>query len=382
MTGGIRFARVEAVQAIGREGVAKLRAARVAVVGGGTIGGVLLPHLAMLGVATLLIDKGTVNETNLGTQMFAEDYVGLAKAQLRALAMRELNSAWKVEAIHADVTRMGLGIFAGVEVVFTCLDSRAARAAMNEMAMRTGTPLVDAAIDGSGRSLFGRVAAYAPARGGACYLCPLAPRPVRAGGAQPCPVFDWSEEAPPVTVAVSALGAAVAAQQFVWGLKFLLGRGAEVAGKELYFDMEAGMMSVQRLERNPHCALDHRALDLVRLGRSPEELTVGEAFREAERSLGAPAALELHRSALATEPRCGACGASARRFRLLRAIGADETTCACGGKLVPTAAGLTSRFVEEDAREFAGRSMAELGVPREDVITATARGRETHLLLS
>jgi hypothetical protein len=383
MTSGNRYMRVAGVESIGRDGVARLRAARVAVVGTGNIGGVLLPHLAMLGIATILIDRDVVIEENLGTQMFPEDYVGLPKVQARALTMHELNSAWKVETIHADVTRLGLGTFAEVDLVFCCLDSRSARAAVSEMAMRAGKPLVDAALDGSGRSFFGRVAAYDTACGTACYLCPLGLRALRPdGGARGCPHFDWNnEESAPATVAVSALGAAAAAQQFVWGLQFLLGRGADVSGKEMYFDMGAVVVSVQRLQPDPNCVLDHRALPFTPLSRGPAEITIGETFREAERVLGTAAALEFHRSSLVTELRCPACLAARRPFRLLSAITAAEGACACGGSLVPSAAGLMARFTEDQAVEFTERTWAEVGVPSRDVISASAGGVEVHLLL-
>jgi len=380
-----RYSRLQGVELIGPEGMARLREAHVAVLGAGNIGGHLLPHLAMPGIETTLIDRDMVSEENLATQMFAEDCLGMPKVVARHMTLAPMNSDWRVHAMQADVTRIGLGALAGVHLIFCCLDSRSARRAVNEMAMRLGVPVVDAALDGSGRTFYAKVAAYDPSRGTSCYVCPNGAGPAAHAGeadGQSCPAFSWDDqETTPATVATSALGAAVAAHQFVWGMKILLGKGQDLVGNEVSFDLELSRMTTQKLPANPRCVLDHRALPLTRLHRSADDITVGETMEKAAHLLSAAPALELLRNSLVTELRCPGCGATRHPNRVLAAMKQSDAVCSCGSTAVPSAAGLRDRFSQEDAADFLDKTWAELGLPPRDVITASAGEKEVHLLL-
>src|SRR3990170_3146478 len=151
-----RYTRIEQVDMIGPEGLAALQGASVAVVGAGNIGGQVAPHLAMLGMGVLVVDKDTVAEENLGTQGFASDQLGSPKAEARVRFLAQLNPSCRIEALHADIEQLGLGALRDMALIFSCLDSRRSRVVVNELATRLGIPWVDAAVDGSGRSLLGR----------------------------------------------------------------------------------------------------------------------------------------------------------------------------------------------------------------------------------
>ena len=191
-----RYSRIEHVELIGPDGLAALRDTTVAVVGAGNIGGQVGPHLAMLGMGVLVVDKDTVAEENLGTQGFTEDQLGLPKAEARARHLLQINPSCRMEALHADIEQLGLGALRGVGLIFSCLDTRRSRIVLNELVTYLGIPWVDGAVDGSGRSLLGRVAAYDPrSPGSSCYLCPYDRESLgelmREGGEEGCPTWRW-----------------------------------------------------------------------------------------------------------------------------------------------------------------------------------------------
>jgi adenylyltransferase/sulfurtransferase len=385
-----RYARLEQVEMIGRAGLAALQSARAAIVGVGNIGGQVAPHLAMIGVGLVLVDRDVVSEENLGTQGFADADLGLPKVEARVRALARLNPTCRIEPIFADARRLGLGALRDVDIIFSCLDSRGARIIVNELAGRLGIPWVDGAVDGSGRTSFGHVAAYGSTPEAPCYLCPHDHHSLRImleeEKSEGCPAWRWGAEGPPTfpTLATSATGAAVAAAQVIWGLKLLLGRRKEVVGRKLCVDLDFGHLSTHGLERNPACVFDHRAFPLTPVGRPVGGVTVGETFEMAEQQVGEGATLQLHRASVVTDMRCPACAHVCCPYRVLEAMTAAEARCDCGALMQPTAPGILDRFTEAEAPPFLDRTWGELGLPEEDVVTATASkpGRAVHLLFS
>lgn len=367
---------------LGASGLALLRAAKVAIVGVGNIGVQLAYHFALLGMRLVLIDRGIVEPANLGTQGF--DTVGIAKVGAQARRLAPLNPFSRIEPMRVDIRQIGMGVLRGASLLVSCTDNPTARIAVNTIAMRLGLPWLDGALDGSGKSLFGRVAAYGPA--GACYLCPhdrasLAGLLRNGAGAPGCSgAWRGGEEmAAPSTLAVSALGGAVASLLAVWALRVLLGRGGEVLGREVYFDLDGCRMDVHKLARNGRCLADHRQYELLPIGA---ESTVEQAFQAAETRLAGTGEVSLYLQSrtLVARIRCPLCGAERRPWQV--ADGVMETACVCGGEMQPTAADLVECLRRAEAGEILGRSWAELGLPAEDVIVALRGDRELALLLA
>lgn len=387
---GGRYARLCQVEMIGPVGLTRVQNSRVAVIGLGNIGGPVAGHLAMLGIPAVLVDRGVVKQENLGTQGFGDADVGLPKVDARVRALARLNPAWRVEGLQADVARLGLGMLRGVSLIFSCPDNAAARVVVNELAFRLGIPWVDAAVDGSGQSCFSRVAAYGGTPASACYLCAHDStslgqflREDTGGG---CPVWRWdgSGAVAAPTLNISAAGGAVAAVQVIWGLKLLLGQGQEVIGRELHMDLALALprLTAHALVRNEACLFDHRPFACTPLGRSVTEVTVAETFELAEVQLGSEVVIHLHRRSLVTHLGCPACGRRWRPLRLLDAMGPEEGRCSCGASAQPAADGLCDRLRRDDVQDCLGTSWAGLGLPEEDVVTASAGDRELHFLFA
>ena len=100
-----RYARHLVLRDVGGPGQAKLKAARVLVVGAGGLGAPLIQYLAAAGIGTLgLVDDDTVAVSNLQRQViYGTPDVGRPKVESAARAIQRLNPH---VAVEAHVTRL------------------------------------------------------------------------------------------------------------------------------------------------------------------------------------------------------------------------------------------------------------------------------------
>lgn len=375
------FARLAAAPRVGTGGLARLRGSGAAVFGIGAAGGRIAELAAGVFGRVVLLDRGRVEPENLVVQCFAESEIGKPKAAARAVTLAARNPFCAIEAVNADIRDLGFGALGEIAVVFMAFDSRSARVVSNDLALARSWPMVDCAVDGSGRSLIGRVSAYAP--GGACYVCcrdsaELA-EIAREGGAA-CPAWSWdrSGENGPPTLSLPAVGAAAAAIAVAWAIRLVLEGPSGVADRELLLDLDRNVFSVHELRRNQRCLADHRALSFVPANRG----TVSQTFDEAAELAGEPVTLTVRRRGVACAIRCPACLQERRPYRLLDAITPAEGRCACGGVMVPVAGRVVDRFDRSLAAPFLGRAWDELGLPAADVVVADGPRGEIGLCLT
>lgn len=167
-----RYARQGAL--VPREAAATLR---VTVIGVGAVGQQAALQLASLGAGRLqLIDFDRVEPTNVTTQGYRRRELGQLKVEATAAAVAEIDSTIEVETL-ADRFRPQQEVG---EVVFCCVDSIAARAAIwkrlesrssfwADARMRGEVIRVLAAADEAGRAAYGRTLfPQAEAYAGAC----------------------------------------------------------------------------------------------------------------------------------------------------------------------------------------------------------------------
>lgn len=140
----------------GDAGYARLRAARVAVVGLGGVGSWAAEALARSGVATLrLIDLDHVAESNVNRQIQAlTSTLGMAKAAALAARIGEIHPGCAVHAVEAFADAEawpGLLGGASVDAVVDACDQVHAKATLCAWALATGTPLVVSGAAGGKR---------------------------------------------------------------------------------------------------------------------------------------------------------------------------------------------------------------------------------------
>lgn len=144
-----RYARHIVLREVGGPGQARLKAARVLVIGAGGLGAPLLMYLAAAGVGTLgVIDDDTVSLSNLQRQViFGTDDVGSRKVDGAEAAIARLNPHVTVET---HMARLGAGnaldLFAQYDIVADGSDNFATRYLVSDACYLAKKPLVTAAV--------------------------------------------------------------------------------------------------------------------------------------------------------------------------------------------------------------------------------------------
>ncbi|MFP4374174.1 MAG: HesA/MoeB/ThiF family protein [Spirochaetaceae bacterium] len=130
----------------GTEGLERLSAATVSVVGAGGLGSTVLEMLARSGVGTIRIhDDGVLDLPDLNRQiLYTHDDLGRPKADAAAARLSRINPALRVEAHGARVVA-GTD-FSGADVVVDCLDNFETRFAVDEATYEAGIPLVHGGV--------------------------------------------------------------------------------------------------------------------------------------------------------------------------------------------------------------------------------------------
>ena len=141
-----RYERIEAL--FGEEGLARLRAARVMVVGLGGVGGACTEALARGGIGSLaLVDCDSVEASNLNRQVVAfTDTIGMRKTEAARALVERIDPDTRVTPIDARVSADTLGaIFeeAGdIDFIVDAIDDTPAKIALALWAQEHGIPLV------------------------------------------------------------------------------------------------------------------------------------------------------------------------------------------------------------------------------------------------
>lgn len=143
------YSRQAVLAEVGAHGQARIRGARVLVVGAGGLGVPVLSYLAGAGVGTLgVVDADTLDPSNLHRQtLYALNDVGQPKALLAATRLRALNPEVDVRPYVERATAETLaGLAAGYDVIVDCTDNFTTRFAINDVAVRLARPAVLASV--------------------------------------------------------------------------------------------------------------------------------------------------------------------------------------------------------------------------------------------
>jgi len=150
-----RYARHIVLREVGGPGQAKLKAARVLVVGAGGLGAPVMLYLAAAGVGTLgVVDDDAVSLSNLQRQViFATADIGKPKVDRAADAVTKLNPHVAVKTHHVRLTAANaLDLIGRYDIVADGSDNFATRYLVSDACYFAKKPLITAAVgtfDGS-----------------------------------------------------------------------------------------------------------------------------------------------------------------------------------------------------------------------------------------
>ena len=201
----------------------------------GGMGGPAALMLAMAGVGRVIIAHGgEMISADLNRQVLGSEAVlGRPRAADFAAYLRTMNRFVTIESIDHEPSDQEADELAGrSDVVIACPPTFAERLRLNRAAVKTGTPLIDAAQWG----MTGTLVAVKPGET-ACLEC-IYPTP---------PPF---EEFFPVVGAISAATGSLAALE---AIKILTGAGTPLWGKLLTYDGFHAATATVRLTRNLEC---------------------------------------------------------------------------------------------------------------------------------
>lgn len=239
-----RYARHLVLREVGGVGQAKIRQARVLIVGVGGLGNPAALYLAAAGIGTLgLVDDDAVSLSNLQRQvLFRTRDVGRPKVQAGAEALLALNPGVRVQAHATRLTAANvMGLIQGYDIIADGSDNFATRFLLNDACFFARKILVSAAVT----EFEGQLATYKGHEPNfPCYRC-LFPEPPPPGTVTNC-----SE--------TGVLGAAAGVMGALQGLEVLKEAaciGTGMAGKILTYKALSAEFRTARLPKDPGCAL-------------------------------------------------------------------------------------------------------------------------------
>src|SRR3990167_449994 len=149
-----RYHRQYLFQKIGEEGQRKLSASRIAIIGCGALGTVLINTLARAGVGFIrVVDRDFIELNNLQRQvLFDEDDIkeNLPKAIAAERKVKRINSTIKFEAVVSDVNFTNIErLIQDVDLVLDGTDNFETRFLMNDACVKLGKPWIYSAAIGS-----------------------------------------------------------------------------------------------------------------------------------------------------------------------------------------------------------------------------------------
>lgn len=361
-----RFSRFELISWWDQQ---RLKNAKVLVVGAGALGNELIKNCALVGIGNLFIaDMDRIERSNLArAPLYREADEGALKAEVASRAAREIYPEARVHPFAGNVVHdLGLGAYFWADVILGGLDNREARVAINSAAHFAGKTWIDGAIE----VLNGVARVFAPGEG-PCYECTMSQVDWKMLEARrSCALLSreqLQEGRVPTTPTTASVIAAIQVQE---AIKLLHGLET-IAGKGFIFNGLTAESYVVSYARKPDCFAHDRCIRLEKLGAGVADVTLGELLKRARKDLGAESVLGLTRD-LVTALNCEVCGTSEPCFKTLGKVTEAEGRCSkCGEMRAPET---TMTLGLDDAHE--GRSMADLGIPPFDVITARS-GEET-----
>ena len=233
---------------VGGTGQARLKSARVLVVGAGGLGSPLVLYLAAAGVGTIgIVDDDQVELSNLQRQVaHTTARIGTPKVDSAAIAATAINPDVKLEPHRLRLTADNAPDLIGrYDIICDGTDNFATRFMVSDACVLAKRTLVSAAV----LRFEGQLSVFkphvpGPHGGSPCYRCLY-------GEAPPEGTVPTCSEAGVLGAVTGVMGTLQATEV----LKEILGIGETLAGRLLIWDALASRFRTVRLRPDPHCAV-------------------------------------------------------------------------------------------------------------------------------
>jgi molybdopterin-synthase adenylyltransferase len=238
-----RYSRHILLQDVGGTGQAKLKAARVLIVGAGGLGSPLTLYLSAAGIGTIgIIDDDVVDLSNLQRQVaHTTDRIGVSKVVSAAAAAIAINPDLELAQHPMRLTcDNALDLISRYDLVCDGTDNFATRFLVADACALAKRTLVSAAV----LRFEGQLSVFKPHEGGPCYRC-LYPEPPPPGSVPTC------SEAGVLGAVTGVMGTLQATEV----LKEILCIGETLSGRLLVWDALASRFRTIKLRPDPSCAL-------------------------------------------------------------------------------------------------------------------------------
>ena len=238
-----RYARHILLAEVGGTGQAKLKTARVLVIGAGGLGSPLAMYLAAAGIGTIgIVDDDRVELSNMQRQIaHTTARIGSPKVESASIAATAINPDIRVEPHALRLTAdNALSLISRYDLVCDGTDNFATRFLLADGCMLARRTLVSAAV----LRFEGQLSVFKPHVGGPCYRCLFAEAP-------PDGTVPTCSEAGVLGSVTGVMGSLQATEV----LKEILGIGESLAGRLLIWDALASRFRTVRLRPDPNCAL-------------------------------------------------------------------------------------------------------------------------------
>lgn len=235
-----RYSRHIILEDVGGAGQAKIKAAKVLVVGAGGLGSPVLMYLAAAGVGQLgVIDADVVDLSNLQRQIIhTTPDIGKKKAESAADTIKALNPSCEVEVINELFSvKNAAELVERYDIIVDGTDNFAAKFLINDACVLGGKPLSHAGI----LRFRGQLLTIIPNEG-PCFHC-LFDAPPPPGSVPSC------REAGVLGAVAGVIGTLQATEV----LKLILGVGQPLVGRLLTWDALDQKFRNVPVKRNPAC---------------------------------------------------------------------------------------------------------------------------------
>lgn len=234
-----RYARHLVLKEIGGPGQARLKKAKVLIIGAGGLGAPASLYLAAAGIETIgIMDDDTVALSNLQRQvLFSAAEIGTPKTSAAALALGRLNPYVQINAHQCRFGPDTAALIKGYDLVLDGTDNFETRFAINAACHAAAIPL----IVGAAIRFDGQVACFDSHQGKtACYRCLVPSLPEET---QTCEN----------TGVVGALTGVIGSMMALEAIKIITQAGTPLFGRLMIYDGLSGQARTLRLPPDPAC---------------------------------------------------------------------------------------------------------------------------------